>query len=51
METLREMFPDKDGEQIKLALRQAEHDVRVAVNKLIFGVTKRVIIHVPIESK
>jgi len=49
VETLREMFPDKDGEQIKLALRQAQNDVRVAVNKLLFGVIKGVII--TIESK
>jgi len=43
VEILREMFPDKDGEQIKIALRQAQNDVRVAVNKLLFGVIKGVI--------
>jgi len=40
VEILREMFPDKDGEQIKIVLRQAQNDVRVAVNKLLFGVIK-----------
>lgn len=37
-------FPDKNGEQIKLALRQTQHDVRVAVNQLLFGVIEGVII-------
>lgn len=44
VETPKEMFPDKNGERITLALKQAQYDVRVAVNKLLFGVLKGVII-------
>ena len=38
VETLKEMFPDKNSEQIEQALRQTQFDLRGAVNKLLFGV-------------
>lgn len=34
--TLKEMFPDKNGEEIEQALRQAQFDLTVAINKLLF---------------
>ncbi len=39
LETLKEMFPDNNGEEIFQALRHAQFDIRGAVNKLLFGLT------------
>ena len=37
LETLKEMFPDNNDEEIYQALRQAHFEVRGAVNNLLFG--------------
>ena len=37
LETLKEMFPDNNDEEIYQALRQAHFEVRGTVNNLLFG--------------